>query len=439
MKYFLVYLLLFIPVICFGQTNSTDFFSDDATRQAQEIKEYIETLVDQGLSQDEIQQELINYFGELFGTGVTETSNSSSNQSNSAQGVNDTSNNTGNSNNQTNSGNQSNSNNPDQDQQNISGNNSSQVISVGNYNNLPSAGGIIEDEFYTLGYQDYLKSINYEKYIEQYLQKENLIILSNKDKFPVVAILSYGFIPYYDDTFDHIFVNSGEIDNDNIDNDGDGIIDNIILTSFKNRNDEYLSNIRDLDFSLVNQNISEFVNNYPGFISQIILGSDLDTDNYAGLLPNKELKIMLIDITDKNKNPVYLQNALEYILKLKKKHNIVAAVTALPSNTNIQNVNYTTLYNLQKAGIEYINDYNYKYFKLSDKICLNKAVCIQSKIVPQSVIAGIYANLKLNCMSCSFKEMSILLNKKQKSTIDMTQILTIENSENFEGLGYSIF
>lgn len=410
---FIICLFLLFPLVSF--TQLMDFNSEEANRQAEEIRQYITVLQNQGLSQDEIQNQLTEFFSNYFGTSI---------DFNQLQNLNNQQ--------LPNSGLSNTNENLNENLQNIPINTIQINLASSNQNYLMQ--NIIKDEFYIQGYQYYLDNINYPRYLEKYSQIENNIFLANKGKFPIIAILSYGFIPYYEDTFSHILVNEGEVDADNIDNDQDGFIDNLILTSFKNRSAGYISAVRDLDFSILNTNTKEILNNYPGFISQIVIGSELNNNNFAGLLPSKDFKMMLIDITDKNGNPIYLQQALEYLINMKKRHNIVAAISVLP-NTPVKNVNYTTRSSLEKAGIEYINSYKYKY-SIPNSICLNNIICIEDKIISDLVLTGIYANLKANCITCDFTDIERISNGNY---IDMEKIIGIEQFENLEGLGYFLF
>ena len=304
-----------------------------------------------------------------------------------------------------------------------------------------AADSIIQDELYK--YQEYLKSLNFEQYYLNYLNNENTLTLANKNNFPYVVILSYGFYPFFDDTLEHIFINTDEIEN-NFDDDSNGIIDDSILVSFRNRNEQAINYLKTLDFSLIDE--KDLLINHPGFLAQLIIGSDIDSDYYAGLLPTKESKMVLIDIMNKDNKPVYIHEGINHALKLKEKYNISAILVALPENL-IKNINEKDLLNLKEKNITLILpnanlnmalDLNKdKKIKKFDELNINNSLRIKSSIINAAIFTGLIANLKLNCPFCKVPAINNIIDKK--GNIDMNKLINLINFNDYTGLGFSLY
>ena len=203
--------------------------------------------------------------------------------------------------------------------------------------------------------QDYLIMVNFPKAFANYQNDESLYVLKNLDtKKPVVAILSYGFIPNYDDTLNHIWVNPNEIPNNLKDDDNNGYTDdyNIINFKTKNYNDTYnISYYVDRDY---------LIENYPGYLTQIYMGSATGNQkDYAGLLFDDNIKLMLIDISGDipsgNTGITFFEAGLKYILNMKDRGvNIVSVVLALPETIRYENIKYSLIKELSDRRIFFV-------------------------------------------------------------------------------------
>jgi hypothetical protein len=216
---------------------------------------------------------------------------------------------------------------------------------------------LISEEYFNDDYFNFQYSLKDTHFPEAYIYYQNNIVnylFENLDKQkPVIAILSFGFDPKYRDTLNTIYINHNEIPLNYKDDDSNGMVDDYDVIDFENRNfaiNYAIDFYNDKDYLLENN---------PGFLTQLFLSSEIGNNyKYAGLLLDKAIKTLLIDISyqlSNTKTIGFLDAAIQYVLNMKDRGlNIIAVLLAVPETIQISNIKYPLIKALADKRIFFI-------------------------------------------------------------------------------------